>query len=189
MGGTILGANAFLTGCRPKGTSDRAVNELFTKSEIDLLDEIGETILPETDIPGAKAVNIGSFIAMMVVDTYEARHQDVFKEGLQTIRQNFEGQYGHSFMKGSAEERHAFLNELNKELYIPLETSEGENAHRETDPSSDAPDHYFRMLKELTILGYFSSEVGSTQALRYVETPGRYEACIPYKAGDKAWSI
>ncbi len=189
MGGTMLGANAFLSGCRPKGSSEKSMDELFTTADINLLDEIGETILPETEIPGAKAVNIGTFIAMMVVDTYEDRHQQVFKDGLQSIRSDFENQYGHSFMKGNAEERHAFLNELNTQLYVPTEDGKGDTQHRETDPSSDDPDHYFRMLKELTILGYFSSEIGSTQALRYVETPGRYEACIPYKEGDRAWSI
>ncbi len=51
-----------------------------------------------------------------------------------------------------------------------------------------APKPYFRLMKELTLLGYFTSEIGCTQARRYIETPGRYEACIPYKKGDKAWA-
>jgi hypothetical protein len=44
------------------------------------------------------------------------------------------------------------------------------------------------MLKELTLLGYFTSEIGYTQAMRYVETPGRFEPCITYTTGDKAWA-
>ena len=44
------------------------------------------------------------------------------------------------------------------------------------------------MMKELTLLGYFTSEIGCTQAQRYAETPGRYDPCVPYKAGDKAWA-
>jgi hypothetical protein len=44
------------------------------------------------------------------------------------------------------------------------------------------------MMKELTLWGFFSSEIGATQALRYVAIPGRYEGCIPYKKGDKAWA-
>jgi hypothetical protein len=43
-------------------------------------------------------------------------------------------------------------------------------------------------MKQLTMLGYFTSEVGSTQALRYVPVPGKYEGCIPYKKGDRAWA-
>ncbi|MEN9349871.1 MAG: hypothetical protein RL372_849, partial [Bacteroidota bacterium] len=52
----------------------------------------------------------------------------------------------------------------------------------------DQPTHYFTMIKQLTLWGYFSSEIGATQALRYVAIPGKYEGCIPYKKGDKAWA-
>lgn len=50
------------------------------------------------------------------------------------------------------------------------------------------PPHYFRMMKELTLLGYFTSEIGSKQARRHTPVPGRFDACIPYKKGDKAFS-
>jgi hypothetical protein len=46
----------------------------------------------------------------------------------------------------------------------------------------------FGMMKQLTVWGYFTSEVGATKALRYVAVPTRYEGCIPYKKGDKAWA-
>ena len=48
--------------------------------------------------------------------------------------------------------------------------------------------HYFSLMKQLTLLGYFTSEIGCTQALRYEAVPGRYEGCIPYTKGDKAWA-
>ena len=54
--------------------------------------------------------------------------------------------------------------------------------------TADSPTHYFRMIKELTLLGYFTSEIGCTQAQRYAETPGKYDPCVPYKPGDKAWA-
>ena len=44
------------------------------------------------------------------------------------------------------------------------------------------------MIKELTLLGYFTSEIGYTQAMRYVETPGRFDPCVTYTVGDKAWA-
>jgi hypothetical protein len=43
------------------------------------------------------------------------------------------------------------------------------------------------VLKELTILGYFSSEIGATQALRYAEVPGAYDGNAPYVRGQRAW--
>ena len=48
--------------------------------------------------------------------------------------------------------------------------------------------HYFRMMKELALLGYFTSEVGYTKAMRYVESPGRFDPCAPYKKGERAWA-
>ncbi len=53
---------------------------------------------------------------------------------------------------------------------------------------ADAPTHYFRMMKELTLLGYFTSEIGYTQAMRYIESPGRFDPCAPYTPGEKAWA-
>ena len=61
------------------------------------------------------------------------------------------------------------------------------SAPRPRSPPTRRP-HYFRMMKELTLLGYFTSEIGCTQAQRYAETPGKYDPCVPYKPGDKAWA-
>jgi hypothetical protein len=54
--------------------------------------------------------------------------------------------------------------------------------------TADAPPHYFRMMKELSLLGYFTSEIGYTKAMRYQETPGRFDPCVPYTKGDPAWA-
>lgn len=177
MGGTVIGAQAFLSGCQ--NTTEEQRDEAFTASDIALLDEIGETIIPATDIPGAKAVGIGNFMTMMVLDVYEEKNQEAFREGLDKIRGNFEDRYGRSFMEGTAAERHEFLTELNNELKVAGQEKKDD----------EAPEHYFRIMKELTLLGYFSSEIGSTQALRYVETPGRYDPCMPYEKGDRAWAV
>ena len=54
--------------------------------------------------------------------------------------------------------------------------------------AAEAPPHYFRMMKELAMLGFFTSEIGYTKAMRYVESPGRYEPCAPYKPGETQWA-
>jgi len=48
--------------------------------------------------------------------------------------------------------------------------------------------HPFRMLKELTLLGYFTSEIGCTVAQRYIESPGRFDPCVPYRPGERNWA-
>jgi hypothetical protein len=80
-------------------------------------------------------------------------------------------------MKATPEQRKELLTVVDKE----------QKSYNENKKEGD-PNHYFALMKQLTLLGYFTSEIGATQALRYVAVPGRYEGCIPYKKGDKAWA-
>ena len=77
----------------------------FSPDEIALLDEIGETIIPATDVPGATAVGIGAFIAMMVRDCYQPRDQATFKTGLAELEKKFAAKYGKPFRAGAAADR------------------------------------------------------------------------------------
>lgn len=172
LGGTILGANAFI-GC--KSNDNKAVS--FSEKDVALLDEIAETILPATKTPGAKAAKVGQFMTVMVNDCYEERDQKIFHEGMKKIQDLSEKEYDDKFAVIKPEQRHALLVRLDNEQKEAMKTWK-----------ADQPKHYFRLMKELTLLGYFTSEVGCTQARRYIETPGRYDACIPYKKGDKAWA-
>ena len=68
------------------------------------------------------------------------------------------------------------------------ENAPGTEASGAAAVTQDPPTHYFRMMKELALLGYFTSEIGYTQAMRYVESPGRFDPCVPYRPGEKAWA-
>jgi hypothetical protein len=175
LGGAVLiGQGAWLAGCT---TSASAASGLFSESDVVLLDEIADTILPETKTPGAKAAGVGPFIAKMVSDTYDPREQRVFRDGLETLERESRKQNGGGFMASSPAQRLALLERLDREAI----------EYMRQPGSSDRP-HYFRMMKELTLLGYFTSEIGYTQAQRYVETPGRFEPATTYTVGDKAWA-
>lgn len=174
LGGTIVGAD-LLVACTPK--SERQVSDLFSLENIALMDEVAETILPATSTPGAKAAEVGAFMAVMVRDCYTPEDQKVFLKGLAQIDEASEKEYGDTFLELNPQQRTALLRTLDNEQKEYMANKEPE-----------APSHYFRMMKELTMLGYFTSEVGATQALRYVETPGRYEGCVPYQKGDRAWA-
>lgn len=180
MGATVLGPR--LLTARLDG-ADAAGGHGFTAAEVTLLDEIGDTILPATDVPGAKAVQIGSFIAMMVHDCLLPRDQPAFREGLARIDALHRTRHGGPFVSGAPAPRTALLNELDREQQAYTRDLRA----RFGDKAGDEPQHFFRTIKELTILGYFSSEIGATQALRFIETPGSYNGAVPYKKGDKAW--
>jgi hypothetical protein len=171
-GAVLIGQSAWLAGCATFGSQ-----RLFAESDIALLDEIADTILPETKTPGAKAAGVGPFMAMMVEEAYDPREQAVFRGGIETLERESRLQNGGGFMASSPVQRLALLERLDLEAIEYMR-----------QPGAEARPHYFRMIKELTLLGYFTSEIGYTQAMRYAETPGRYEPSIPYAAGDKAWA-
>lgn len=172
-GAALVGQSAMLSGCG-REAPDGAV---FTDADIAFLDEVAETILPETGTPGAKAAAVGSFIALMVADTYDAREQEVFRAGMRALDDECREMHDASFMSATPAERLALLEELDNEQVRYMKAQ-----------ADDAPAHYFRMMKELALLGYFTSEIGYNQAMRYLETPGRYDPCAPYAPGEKAWA-
>ncbi len=173
LGGTILGANAFITGCNTE--SNKKIS--FSEEDVAFLDEVADTILPSTKTPGAKAAKVGELMTVMVTDCYEEQDQKIFKDGMKAIKDLSKQQYGETFTDLKPNQKLALLTKLDNEQRQYM------NAWKEP-----APKPYFRLMKELTLLGYFTSEIGCTQAKRYVQTPGRFDACIPYKKGDKAWA-
>ena len=155
----------------------------FSAADIAFLDEVAETILPETKTPGAKAAKVGAFMAVMVTDCYRAPQQAMFRDGMQQIDTACRKKTSRSFMEASPDQRLALLTEFDE-----AQKAAGNPRKRSGKRATVPQDHFFRMMKELTFLGYFTSEIGCTQALHYEETPGRYKPVVPYVAGQPAWA-
>jgi len=174
MGGALINMETLLTGCKTGSSNGGGP---LSNDDVALLDEIGETIVPTTSTPGAKAAQTGLYIAAVVKDCYDEKHRNAFIAGMDTFRSECKKRTGKTFMDNNAEHRLAFLNALDAE----------QKAYTKDERNKDKP-HYFRMMKELTLYGYFTSQPGATQTLRYIETPGRYDGCVDYKKGDKVWA-
>jgi hypothetical protein len=178
LGGTILGAEALLSGCtNPPEQKLAGGGTNFTNQDIAFLDEVAETILPATDSPGAKEAKVGTFMTVIVKDCYTQDDQKIFLDGMQKLDDASKKKNSKSFLESTPEQRHDLLVDLDKE----------QKAYTTQKKKGD-PTHYFRMMKELTLWGYFTSEQGANKALRYIAVPGKYQGCIDYKKGDKAWA-
>jgi hypothetical protein len=171
LGGSIVGTTGFLTGCK---TNDQPGLGL-TNQDLAYLDEIADTILPETKTPGAKAAGVGAFMISMVNDCYDEKEQQIFRDGLTSINEKAEREYGKAFIEIQPAQRHALLVAIDQE----------QKKYTDTKKENEPP-HFFRMMKELALLGYFTSKPGCTQAKRYMPTPGKYVGCVPYQKGEKA---
>jgi len=180
-GAALVGQSALMSGCAARDVRPVPLAQLFTANDLALLDEIAETILPETRTPGAKAAGVGPFMAMMVAEAYDGREQQIFLDGLADLERACIALHGAPFLASSPAQRTALLVQIDREQLEHMRLQERRGR-------VDAPAHYFRMIKELTLLGYFTSQIGYTQAMRYVETPARFDPCVPYVPGEKAWA-
>ena len=175
FGGSIIGAEAFLSGCKTATKYGASMN--FTPDDIAYLNEIAETILPATNTPGAKEAKVGEFMTVMVKDCYEEKDQKTFMEGMGKLDEACKKKNSKSFMESTPEQRHDFLVALDKEA------KDYQKSKKPEDPT-----HYFTMMKQLTLFGFFTSKEGATQALRYEAVPGKFIGDYPYKKGDRAWA-
>jgi len=232
LGGlTLVGGNGLLTGCSDR-SRPLAQDSKFTPDDVAFLDEVADTILPDTKTPGAKAAKVGPFMALMVTDTYDKSDQDAFRDGMRKLDEASIKDNGVGFMKATPQQRLTLLERLDTEQKADTDAREARKKEKErrdkqsagtatavapTDTgkatgdkflpderkenapgapeaggvpaiTKEPPRHYFRMMKELALLGYFTSEIGYTKAMRYVESPGRFDPCTPYTKGEPAWA-
>ncbi|MEP6885620.1 MAG: gluconate 2-dehydrogenase subunit 3 family protein [Gammaproteobacteria bacterium] len=195
-GGAGLLAAVERAAAAAQATSGQGAQRDFSIAQIEFLDEIAETILPATKTPGAKAAKTGAFMALIVTDCYGPDEQKTFRAGMSKVDQAMQQANKVSFMEATQQQRLAVLTTLDQEQKRVMdaraaarEAAAREAADRNVTARHDKePAHYFRMMKELTLLGYFTSEIGCTQAMRYLESPGRFDPCIPYIAGEPAWA-
>jgi hypothetical protein len=131
-----------------------------------LLADVADIIIPTSGTPGAKAAGVEKFIVRVMRDCYEKPEQEKFYAGLAKLDADSQAKFG----KGFAALDLAQKNEMVKQSTIDNKT-------------------FFLTMKGLTVTGYFTSEIGATQALEYLPIPGKFEACIPLKPGQKAWAL
>jgi len=154
--------------------------QFFTKEEGHAVAYIGERILPKTDTPGAMDVNVHEFIDQIAGRCMEQEEQDRFKAGLTQLLADCEKEKGQPFLKCSAEDQLSFLNTQDQAAKALVESE----AQLEED---ERP--FFLDLKQLVLLGYFTSEKVGTEVTAYLPIPGVNEACMPYEAGTPAWTF
>jgi Gluconate 2-dehydrogenase subunit 3 len=173
-GSALIGGELLLSGCT--NTPDIG-GPSFSEEDITFLDEVAETIIPKTSTPGAKEAAVGTFMTVMVNDCYTKDDQKIFHEGIRKLDDACKKTHSSGFLKATPEQRTSFLTTLDKEA---KEYQKGKK--------KEEPNHYFTMMKQLTLLGFFTSKPGATQALRHIAVPGKYDGALPYKKGDKAWA-
>lgn len=180
MGG-IVSAPAImgvLKGCTAKPSIDWKP-QFLSEDQAGIVSQIAEIIIPRTNTPGAIDTGVPSFIDVVLKDVYSKEDQDRFLAGLKEFDDEANTSYGDGFTDLDAEKQKELVMKRHEEA-IKAEKSENRPEKRP----------FILMMKELTMLGFFTSEAGATQVLQYDPVPGAYKGCIPLsEAGNgRTWA-
>jgi hypothetical protein len=149
------------------------VPQFFNEKQALLVAALVNQILPRTDTPGALDVGVDVFVDKMVAEVYSKREQEQFLAGLEQIEKNSESESGKIFTDLDNQKQYEFLYGL-----------EGEIKQLSFD-SSPEEKPFFLMLKELVLLGFFTSEEIMTKHLDYQPVPSQLVGCEPMKSNQK----
>jgi hypothetical protein len=176
----LLKLIAAATGCALVGAQGAlaapAARPSFSARDRAMLDEIAETILPRTDTPGAKDAAVGAFIVRYALACYDPAQLRILQQGIGTLDDLMRAKAGAGFLHASKAQRQALLTDIDLQ------------ARRLAKDASQPAPHYFTLMKQLTLLGFFTSRPGSTRVLRYRPVPGKYKGCVPYRKGETSWA-
>lgn len=180
MGGAVSAPAimGILKGCKAKPAIDW--NPTFLTPEQGLLvSQVSEIIIPKTDTPGAKEAGVPGFIDQLLKEVYSKEDQDKFINALTAFSDEAAKQFGDPFIE---------LDAAKQEEFVKAQHDAAVKEQKESVPAPPRP--FILNMKELTMLGYFTSKPGATEVLQYDPVPGAYKGCIPLsEAGNgKTWA-
>jgi len=156
------------------GCQGRRHSGALSSEQLELVATIADHILPETDTPGARAVGVHQFVDAMLAEGYAGPDRARFIAGLADVDARARAACGRPFLECAREQQRTVLDHLDRETFAR--------------PARSAPP-FFRMFKELTLVGYYTSEVGATRELRHAPVPGRYDGCVPLAHIGRTWAV
>ena len=170
---------AMAAGVATKNTH-RAV---FAAPQRAMVSALAELIIPETDTPGAIEAGVPRFIENMVSEWYTDVERRIFLDGLVALDVGCVRDHGRNFIACNTQQQTQALGaaELAARDYPPADPLA-------KDGYFDGNTPFFTKLRELTVLGYYTSELGATRELRYNPVPGHFDGNLPWTPESRQWS-
>lgn len=211
-GGTLSASTVagILSGCRAeKPGAEGWMPQTLSNEQFELVGDIAEHIIPTTDTPGAHAAEVPAFIDKMLTQWMTEAEKEHFLSGLDQVNEVAQASYGSAFLDLPEPERIEVLRQLEARaeateddvVTVELERAWPSDAFATTqdlteqDLGPSQPDTiavrlrpFFAHVKELTIVGYYTSEVGAAKELQYKHVPGRYDGCAPLDEIGRTWA-
>jgi hypothetical protein len=148
----------------PKKVSISLNRLRITPEEEDLVGDIADVIVPQTETPGARAVGAHLFTLVMVDDCMDKEGQEKYLAGMRSFEREVRSATGQSFSDASADKQSEILAAFEEKL----------------DDASDEVKAFYRATRRYVIQGYTSSQYFLTEVKPYQLVPGpHYDGCAP----------
>jgi gluconate 2-dehydrogenase gamma chain len=155
----------------------------FTDEQRRMIEQLAELIIPRTETPGAIEAGVPVFIDQIVSSWYTAVERGIFLEGLASLDSFCQHNWSERFVTAAPERQTQALQHADQSA-----RAYEQNPARPIRAAPDEHSPFFYKLKLLTVLGYYTSEVGATQELSYNPVPGRYDGDVDFDKVGRQWS-
>ncbi len=137
---------------------------------------IAELILPQTDTPGAKAAKVNEFIDLILAEWYDDATTARFLAGLADVDRRSQKLFGKQFVDATSTQQNQLMKVLDDEATVARKQQAADEAV--SRQPAIAPLNFFGMMKKLTLLGYYTSQVGFEQELHKSIIPSSHAGCV-----------
>jgi hypothetical protein len=137
-----------------------------------------DIILPATETPGAKGAKVNEFIDVILTDWATAPERQNFLSGLGNVDERSITLFGKPFVDASTAQQEVLLRAMDDE-WVRLESVPKPRTTAYQKRDQQLKDPFFGVFKRLTLVGYYTSEIGFSQELKKEIIPGSYHGCQP----------
>ena len=134
---------------------------------------ISELIIPQTNTPGAKAARVNEFIDLILTEWYDEEEKSIFLTGLTEVDTRTRDLFGKDFVDCGEKSQVEILQALDDE--VAASRAPDRRRRRSVPPEKN----FFFMIKQLTLIGYYTSQIGFEQELHGEIIPARHAGCVP----------
>ncbi|MBT5074047.1 MAG: gluconate 2-dehydrogenase subunit 3 family protein [Kordiimonadaceae bacterium] len=171
---------------------------IFNASERKMVDILAELIIPETDTPGANAAGVPDFIDMMVSQWYTPEDRKAFIHGLRKLNHHSLISFDKNFLECKEPQQIIALEDTEQNVDGTMSDGISGGTSKRVAVTAEDPAawgdiplegrYFFDQIKSLTVLGFYTSEIGVEHELIYDPQPGSYDGGLDFNQVGKHYT-
>ena len=174
---SVLSSDLFAATLRAQLAADKgSALRTLSRAQNEIVVAMSDMMIPATDTPGAKAAKVNEFIDLILTEWATEEERKIFLEGLGEADRKTNALFGHGFAAASAQEQAAIVQVFDEELAASRNGKLYKQV-RSWEQTLVLP--FFAQMRRLTLVGYYTSQIGQEQELKVEIIPGALHGCVP----------